>query len=198
MDISKKVLDQWIELPRHMVDAPDRAKPPRFPAERVPAVAREIAGRLERLAAGPEDVAITSAAAGGDLLFMEACAERGVPVLVHLPFPEPRFVTASVAFAGEPWRERYFRLTRDPSVEIRVLSEELGPDPLGANSFERCNLWQLYTALSFGPSRVRFIAVWDGEPGDGPGGTKHMVDEVAERLGQVSVVGIGHVEGSKA
>ena len=63
---------------------------------------------------------------------------------------------------------------------------ELGPLPAGANAFERCNLWLLYSALSYGPDKVRFVCLWDGAGGDGPGGTKHMVEEVKRRTGQVS------------
>jgi hypothetical protein len=40
--------------------------------------------------------------------------------------------------------------------------------------YERCNLWMLERALSFGADKVRFICVWNGEGGDGPGGTEHM------------------------
>jgi hypothetical protein len=46
----------------------------------------------------------------------------------------------------------------------------------------------LYTALSMGPEKVRFICLWDGKGGDGPGGTKHMHDEVLNRSGMVYVI----------
>jgi len=63
----------------HMVDAPDRAQP-RFPATRVDAAARRIGAALDEIGAGPEDLALTQGAAGGDLLFAEACLARGVPL----------------------------------------------------------------------------------------------------------------------
>ena len=59
-----------------------------------------------------------------------------------------------------------------------VMPEELGPTPENTDPYERTNLWLLYTALSMGAEKVRFICLWDGKGGDGPGGTKHMHDEV--------------------
>lgn len=53
---------------------------------------------------------------------------------------------------------------------------------------ERNNLWQLSTALSLGAEKVRFICLWDGRSGDGPGGTKHMLDGILKRTGQAFVI----------
>ena len=168
----------------HMVDAPGR-ETPRFPPERVPAVAAEIASRLEVAGAGPDDLAITSAAAGGDLLFLEACLARGVPAVVHLPFAEPLFMQSSVA---DEWQQRYLAAIRNPLVVVRVLTKEIGPHPEGVNPFERVNVWEMFSALAYGPERVRFITVWDGNPGDGPGGTSDMVAEVRQRFGHVEII----------
>jgi hypothetical protein len=38
--------------------------------------------------------------------------------------------------------------------------------------------------LSFGLASVSYIALWDGKVGDGPGGTKHMVDEITNLTGK--------------
>ena len=46
----------------------------------------------------------------------------------------------------------------------------------------------LYNALALGADKVRFIALWDGEEGDGPGGTKHMIETVKKHLGQVWIL----------
>ncbi len=51
--------------------------------------------------------------------------------------------------------------------------------------YERCNLWLLYTALSYGIEKVKLICLWDGEHGDRPGGTAHMYKEIKDRAGQV-------------
>lgn len=60
----------------HMIDASDRANP-RFPADKEVIAANAIARELQRLDAGPRDLAICSAACGGDLLFAEAALARG-------------------------------------------------------------------------------------------------------------------------
>jgi len=67
---------------------------------------------------------------------------------------------------------------------------ELGPTARGTSPFERCNLWLLYTALAHGPGKVRFVCLWDGAGSDGPGGTKHMVEEVRRRTGRVSWIDV--------
>jgi hypothetical protein len=41
------------------------------------------------------------------------------------------------------------------------------------------------TALAFGPGKVRFLCLWNGASGDGPGGTRHMMDEVVRQAGDV-------------
>ena len=52
--------------------------------------------------------------------------------------------------------------------------------------FERCNMWMLERALAFGAHKVQFICVWNGEGGDGPGGTDHMRKAVKDRGGAES------------
>ncbi len=68
------------------------------------------------------------------------------------------------------------------------MTDELGPLPTLVNPYERNNLWQLYSAISWGAEKVHFICIWDGKGGDGPGGTKHMYDSVKQRSGKVYVI----------
>ncbi|MGH8582842.1 MAG: tetratricopeptide repeat-containing protein [Gammaproteobacteria bacterium] len=168
----------------HMVDAPDRSTP-RFPLDKVPVAEAEIAMALDHLGAGPEDLALTQGASGGDLIFAEACQARGVKLQLLLPFPEPEFIERSIAPAAGDWRTRYLAVKARLEKERppRSMPDELGPS--GRDPFERCNLWLLYTALAHGPEKVRLVCLWDGGGGDGPGGTQHMVREVKQRTGQV-------------
>jgi len=172
----------------HMIDAPNRPSP-RLPPEKERVVADRIAAALDQLGAGPEDLAFSQAAAGGDLLFLEACQARGVRCRIQLPFEEPAFIEQSIvpSTGGEAWRDRYFALkaTLDPSA-IRFMPTELGPLPRGVDAFERCNRWLLYSALARGIDKVRFVCVWNGGGGDGPGGTAHMYNEVKRRSGRVT------------
>lgn len=176
----------------HMIDSPDRAEP-RFPADKEAIAAARIGELLDSLEAGPDDLAFAQGAAGGDILFAEACLARGVPFQMLLPLDEPEFIEASVlpASNGEAWRLRYLALREKLTLTPRIMPDELGPlprdrDGCEANAFERCNLWLLYSALTQGLDRVRFICLWNGGGGDGAGGTAHMVREVKRRTGQVS------------
>ncbi|MBO3705522.1 MAG: tetratricopeptide repeat protein [Candidatus Accumulibacter sp.] len=176
----------------HRIDAADRL-PPRFPADREGLAAEQVARVLDQLGVGAGDLALSQAASGGDLLFLEACQARGVRLQVMLPFAEPEFIERSIlpASNGEQWRERYFAVTATLADEPRIMPEEIGPLPAGGrgrtiSAFERCNLWLLHTALAWGVDKVRFICLWNGGGGDGPGGTSHMYNEVKRRTGRVS------------
>ena len=106
-----------------------------------------------------------------------------------LPFDEPEFIRQSIlpsqdgdALArallraqGAIWP---MRRASCPTNSARC--------PRAATPFERCNLWLLYTALGWGVDKVRFVCLWNGGGGDGPGGTEHMYDEVKRRTGRVS------------
>lgn len=170
----------------HMVDKPGRAAP-RFPEERAEAAGARIAAELARVGAGAGDLGISQAACGGDLLFAQACLDRGMRLWVMLPQDEPAFRHASV-FGGARWQAAYDALRASPLAEWRVAPEELGPPPEGANMHERCNRWMMHTALSQGVRKVDFVALWDGGGGDGPGGTAHVAGLVAELTGRQPAV----------
>ena len=161
-------LRQAILFTGHMVDAPDRPLP-RFPSVLVPAAARRI----------------TQGAAGGDLLFAEACLARGVPLRLLLPLCEREFVAASLLPVqdGSAWHARFravlARLDRAPSEA----PQELGALADGEDPFVRGNLWLLASARA--AERLCCICLWDGGGGDGPGGTGHLVETVREAGGTV-------------
>ena len=170
----------------HRVDAPGREHP-RFPATMVPQAAAAIAHALDALDARAGDLALAQGAAGGDLLFAEACAARGVRVELLLPRPEAEFIEQSVfgSDGEEDWPARYFDLRARLKDAPRVMPDELGPLPAHGNAFERCNLWLLSNVLAYGIDKVRFVCLWDGG-GDGPGGTAHMYREMNRRTGRVT------------
>ncbi len=169
----------------HMIDKPGR-QPPRFPQEKEPVAAQKIAEALHELEAGPEDLALTQGACGGDLLFTEACQQRGIKIKWLQPFEEPTFIQKSVTCNSETWRQRYLKAKDYLTTTIRSAPESLGLPPKGIDPYERCNLWLLSTALSYGITKVHFICLWDGGGGDGPGGTAHMYKEVEKRTGQAT------------
>jgi len=170
----------------HMADAPDRAVP-RFPAAKVGPAAARIAAALDACGAGAADLAITQGAAGGDLLFVEACQQRGVPLRLLLPLPVDEFVDRSIRPSqdGDLWEKRFRSAVARLGAAPLEAPSALGPLAAGDDPFVRANRWLLDNALAFGADRLRVICLWDGGGGDGPGGTRHMVEAVRERGGRV-------------
>lgn len=171
----------------HMIDAPDRAEP-RFPPDKESIASEAIQRKLDELDADPADLALCGGACGGDLLFAEACLERGLQLEVRIPFEESIFLKKSVTFAGDAWVDRFYKIKAHPNTALFVTPRELGPTPEDANPYSRNNVWQLDSALARGPKKVRFICLWNGKGGDGPGGTKHMYDAVSSRKGQAYII----------
>lgn len=180
----------------HMIDAPDRKKP-RFPPEKEGVARERIREAILKEVRTGAGVAIGYAggASGGDILFHEVCAELGIPTRLYLAIPPRKYVTTSVRDGGPRWVERFWALYNEYQAEkkVRVLSDatderEYLPAWLrekpNYSVWQRNNLWMLFNALVEGcdtkteDPNVTLIALWDGEAGDGPGGTGDLVDKV--------------------
>jgi len=164
----------------HRIDSPGRT-PPRFPPHLEAAAAQRIGEALDTLAADASDVGLTQGASGGDLLFAEACTQRGVPVQLLLPLPETEFIARSIlpSIDGERWKQRFLAL----KARLRWPPQSLqSPD---GNVFEQGNLWLLETALACGARKLRLVCLWNGAEDSGPGGTAHMVREMERRNGTI-------------
>ena len=170
----------------HMVDAPDRS-PPRFPPDKELLAAAAIDKLLDELGATATDMAISSGACGGDLLFSESCLLRGLRVKIYLPFVEEEFLKESVDFAGEHWRQKFFWV-KARAEGWHIMPQELGPTPKNEDPFACVNLWMLDQAFAYGTGKVSFICLWDRRAGDGPGGTKHLHDAVFQGSGKAYVI----------
>jgi len=171
----------------HMIDRPDRAKP-RFPEAKAAAAGQRIAAELDKLGVAPGDLGVTQAACGGDLLFAQACLARGMRMEICLPQREPDFLRDSVTFGASHWQDDYDTVKNNPDAKFRNILDDLGPAPEGVDIYDRCNRWTLYTALYKGLAKVSFVSLWDGGPGDGPGGAQHMVDLVRKLTGRQPVI----------
>lgn len=171
----------------HMIDTPER-ETARFPNDKAPLAADAIRNQLKTLGAGPEELAISSGACGGDIIFAEAALELKLHLELRLPFDIPEFLQHSVSFAGSNWQERFYQVTQNPNTTLFIMPDELGQLPDNINPYERTNLWLLYSALSWGAEKVYCICLWDGKGGDGSGGTKHMYDSVKQHSGHVVVL----------
>jgi hypothetical protein len=166
----------------HMIDAPGR-KEPRFPADKEPVAAEAIARTLAHIDANSADLAICGGACGGDLLFAEASLARGVRLELFIPFAELQFLANSVDFADADWRSRF--LAAKLRASLHVMPNELGPLTPGEDPYERNNRWMMDAAMQFGAERVEFICLWNGQGGDGPGGTRHLMQEVRSKAGRI-------------
>ena len=164
----------------HMIDASDRATP-RFPPDKESTARHAIVSLLTQLDARPSDLAICSGACGGDLLFAEVALGRGLPLEMYLPFDASTFTTKSVAFAGGDWHARFE--VACAASHLHVMPDERGALAPGADPYEQNNLWMLEAASRFGADKVEFICLWNGQGGDGPGGTQHLMQVVTERQG---------------
>lgn len=171
-------MSRFILFTGHRIDAPDRLKP-RFPASHAPYAAQAIAAGI------PDDAqtGLSSAANGGDILFLEASAARAIPCHIILPFPPEEFLRRSVATdAPGGWEARFRRLWSDTPTDRRhILSV-----PEGANPYATCNDALLTLADALGAPEV--IALWDGQTGDGPGGTADLVAKARARGWPVTVI----------
>jgi hypothetical protein len=139
-------------------------------------------------------VGYAGGASGGDILFHEVCRELGIQTMLLLASSRDSFARASVADAGLPWISRFNRLVE--TLETRYLVDaqtglELPPWLRGLPDYsiwERSNLWMLHAALDHGASKVVVIALWNGEGGDGPGGTADLIDRARSRGAAVQIL----------
>jgi tetratricopeptide (TPR) repeat protein len=179
----------------HMIDNPadrgdGKSKPPRFPPSKIQAAAARIRAALDEIGVGAGDLGLCGGASGGDLLFAEACLDRSMRIELRLARAENEFLAESVSFADPDrrWERSFTQITENPGGTVLVMPEELGPAPVGVSVHDRCNRWILYSALSQGLRRVSFITLWNGEPGDGPGGTQNMIELVRKLTGRQPIV----------
>jgi tetratricopeptide (TPR) repeat protein len=166
----------------------------KFPAKLEENIRQEIENVLENYNADSDDLAITAGmAAGGDLVFIETCVDRGIPVGTHMPVPEPTYVRDYVSPAGDEWVERFYKMRNHPLVDEYYQSELVGDPRPGDDPFERNNRWALYSAMMRGMDNLRLIALFDDKRGDIHATrdahlVKHMIDLMRDAGGQVEII----------
>jgi tetratricopeptide (TPR) repeat protein len=174
----ERSMDACLPVPRvlaymgHMVDAPGRT-PSRLPAEKIGRLRNEIKRRIEGWGALH---GFGTAARGTDILVLETLAEHALTATVVLPFPRPDFETVSV---GGTWNKRLEALARTTCIRFMpsLLDAMPVPDQLAA-AFDDANRVVFKRAVAYARSldeKPVVLAVWDGQPGDGPGGTADAV-----------------------
>ncbi len=176
LGLKRDTLDSTLPVPGiaafagHMTDAPERSMP-RFPAAKEGLVRRAIREKLKAHSIG---IGFSSAARGGDLLFVEELIGRGGEANIYLPFDRDTFLRTSV---GPAWKERYERVLSDEHVKLTELSHEPPKAADEQGAYKECNdrirtdAVMLGRELDEGPV---LITVWDGRAGE-PGGTGEAI-----------------------
>jgi len=185
----------------HRVDAPGRAKP-RFPAQceaKVRAEIQKVVESVKTIAKG-RILGIAGAASGGDILFHEVCRDLGVETKICLALPADQYIAASVKPSAGDWERRFFELgaAADDIPRLAEKSELEGwlATKRDYDIWQRNNLWELCHALVQDAAHVGLIALWDGQKGDGPGGTEHMVRIARERGARIDILDTRDICGS--
>jgi hypothetical protein len=101
--------------------------------------------------------------AGSEILFVESCTERRIPVQAYFPLFESAYVRDFVSPGGDQWVERFYQMRNHPLVNEYYQPDCVGLPRESDNVHERNNRWALYSALGRGIDKVRLIAVWDGK-----------------------------------
>ena len=154
----------------HRVD--EEGWPDRLPEDRTDAVGRALADWVEDTGVR---FGVAGAAAGTDLLFAEAILGAEGVLDLFLPFPDEAFRASSVDYAGEQWTSAYRRAVAEAH---RVVVGAHHAFRQGGASYEYGNDFTEGMARLLAASLdvdVHRVAVWDGKPGRGPGGTASMV-----------------------
>jgi len=172
-------IDNYLRIPSvvvfagHMIDRPDR-ETPRFPIELEPLVAKEIREKIEALKPG---FGFSSAACGSDILFLEAMLDYGAEISIVLPYNEEEFIRDSVEIGvdSKKWRARFDNVVARAARVITASNQRL---EIGGVSYEFAN--QIVLGLATIrcrqlESRLIPLAVWNQQPGDGPGGAASVV-----------------------
>ena len=173
----RKIVDEWLPLPRvvlfsgHMIDRPDRQEE-RFPQRLERDVYESIRAWLQQ---NNGLIGVSSAACGADLLFLEALESLGGESHIVLPYHRDEFLSDSVELPGvDGWGARFERQLAHSRVVYASSSRPLH----GGVAYEYAN--QLVQGVGLLRAReleseLMALAVWDGEAGDGLGGTASAV-----------------------
>ncbi len=143
-----------------------------------------IATLLDELSACGALLGITSCASGADTLFATALAERNIPFELILPFPPEDFRSD---FNADEWHQA--RLLIDAALHVQC-ERDCRPSghatvECGEPSFDQTAYMD--TAIRTLDGADVLIAVWDGLPARGFGGTAEVV-AYAERIQKPLVV----------
>lgn len=180
---------QLVVFTGHIPDLP--GWPPRFPAGLVDRVKAAIRAKLDEL---DVRVGLVSAAAGADLLFVDALRARNGTVHVVLPWSRDEFRQSSV-LRYEPdggrrvWEPLFDRALAEAAT-VREIGQAYQPrQDTGDGDVGWDYMMEVTAGLALHTARVSRLdvqpmALWDGQPGWGPGGTSSFVEFWTKQLRQ--------------
>ena len=150
---------------------------------------------------------LAAGANGGDLIFHEACRERGIPTRMYLALPRAQYVGQYVAPAGSEWVERFSAVYR----HVRSLPDQRHPEMPSFGDTVSCftdsgemprwlhgkpfynvgrrnSLWMLQHAISAAnelgeDTEITLLALWNEESSEGGFGGIGNVVRMASMYG---------------
>ena len=168
----------------HLLDKIDRESS-RFPYRLIREVKTLIEIELEQiLKIGTPVMAISSLAAGGDMLFACEIVRREIPLTVFLPFEKDRFLARSVKYLknhpsedSKEWEDHFHENISKASKVVITKSNGLRPE----QAYAACNKAMLTYALELSknqPSKVLTLALVKNSEEVKPGGSADFVTQL--------------------
>ena len=188
----RHLFDEVFDLPTiivfsgHRVDAPGRPNP-RLPTGALDALGDRILGAIREMNGG---ISYSSAACGADILFLESMNQRrmegGSLIETNIVLPSPReyFRINNIENSPRPeganqdWGDRFDRVLETAMKSGSVIAASLHSPDDEALACVYSNLVMSGQALLRAKALdldLKPLAVWNGDPGDGPGGTCDFV-----------------------
>lgn len=165
----------------HLIDPIDR-ETARFPFGIVQEVHQAIQGQLDELVKHPPVVAISSLAAGGDMIFAEEVLKRKIPLVIFLPFEKEKFLSVSVKYLKgipgenpEQW-ESHFHSVLSQAATVHVLKCDVAQLSV---CYASCNDAMLAFAMKSAnqqPGKILALALIKNSAAMEAGGTADFVN----------------------
>ena len=180
---------QLIVFAGHMPDLPHTN--PRFPPESIPQIRDALREKLQELEAR---VALVSAAAGADLLFIEALTERPAAKFhLVLPWSKEEFFRTSVEpYDFDPKHNTWgslFERALDQASTVRQLGQLSEPgDEVGWQYAQEVSSGLALLIARMSRLDVKPLALWDGRPTGRAGGTAAFVEFWTRSLNNAPVI----------
>jgi class 3 adenylate cyclase len=169
----------------HLIDRPTRPHP-RFPAALEPIVHDAIRERLARI--GPA-IGYAAAACGADLLFLEAMRANGCDTHIVLPYGTDQFQPDSVDYLpGTTWSARFDAALQAATHVVTAAEHRLGDGGMSYEYGFRVLDGEAAMHADKLDTELVCLAVWDGLPGDGPGGTASSIEHWRRAQRRIEII----------